>query len=155
MENYMIWVWLAVFVIAVVLEALTQDLISIWFSIGALVSLCICNTVPIYIEIIVFAVVSLLALVATRPLVKKMTERAVRYTNVDNLVGKRVKVMSRISKYNAGEIKINGIIYTATLLEEANSDIEEDSVVEIVAIKGNKVIVKEIIDSQDGKIELL
>jgi membrane protein implicated in regulation of membrane protease activity len=155
MEQYMIWVWLAVFVIAVVVEALTQDLVSIWFSVGGLVCLCICNTVAIYVEVIIFAVVSLLALVATRPLVKKMTERSVRYTNVDEIVGKRVKALSKISKYNAGEIKVNGVIYSAILLEEVDGDIEPDSIVEIVAIKGNKIVVKEIVDPQDSKIELL
>ena len=155
MEQYMIWIWLAVFVIAVIVEAITQDLVSIWFSIGGLVCLCICNTVPIYVEVIIFAVVSLLALIATRPLVKRITERAVRRTNVDEIVGKRVKTISKISKYNAGEIKVNGIVYSAILVEEIDVSIEADSIVEIVAIKGNKVVVKEILDPQDSKIEML
>lgn len=155
MEQYMIWVWLAVFVITVVVEALTQDLVSIWFSVGSLVSLCICNSVPIYVEVIIFAVIALLALALTRPLVKKMMERSVRYTNVDEIVGKRVKVLKKISKYDAGEIKVNGVIYTATLLEEVDSDIEIDSVVEIIAIKGNKVVVKQILEAEDSKIEML
>ena len=136
-------------------KGMLSRIVSIWFSIGGLVCLCICNTVPIYVEVIVFAVVSLLALIATRPLVKRITERAVRHTNVDEIVGKRVKTISKISKYDAGEIKVNGIVYSAVLLEEIDESIEADSIVEIVAIKGNKVVVKEILDPQDSKIEML
>ena len=39
MEQYMVWIWLGILVAAIILEAITQDLVSIWFSVGALVSL--------------------------------------------------------------------------------------------------------------------
>ena len=144
MEAYMVWVWLAVFVLAIIIEACTQDFVSIWFAVGSLVSLIINTLVPIWAEVITFAIVSFMALVLTRPLVKKMTERSARYTNVDDFVGKRVKVNKGISKFVAGEIKINGIEYTAILMENSDEEILEDSIVEIVALKGNKVIVKKI-----------
>ena len=144
MEQYMLWIWLAVFVAAVILEAVTQDFVSIWFSVGALVCLCICNTIPYWAEFIVFTVISSITLVLTRPLVKKIMDRNIRYTNVDELIGKRVKVIKDISKYESGEVKINGIIYTAILLEESDKEIKEDSIVEIVAFKGNKVSVREL-----------
>lgn len=144
MEEYMLWIWLGAFVIAVILEAATQDFVSIWFSIGALVCICICNTIPVYAEIIVFSVISLITLVLTRPLVKKMMERNIRYTNIDEVVGTRVKVIKEITKYEAGEVKINGIIYTAILLDNSEKTIKENSIVEIVAFQGNKVSVREL-----------
>ena len=144
MEQYMLWIWLSVVVSAIILEAATQDFVSIWFSVGALVCLCICNTIPYWAEIIVFSVISLITLILTRPLVKKMMDRSIRYTNVDEIIGKRVKVIKSISKYDAGEVKINGIIYTAILLDESDKTIVEDTIVEIVAIIGNKVSVREL-----------
>lgn len=153
MEQYMLWIWLGVFVAAVILEAVTQDFVSIWFSIGALVCLCICNTIPYWGEFIIFSVISLITLILTRPLVKKMMDRNVRYTNVDEVIGMRVKVIKEISKYDAGEIKINGIIYTAILLENSEETIEVDSIVEIVAFKGNKVSVRKI-DEESNIVEL-
>ena len=144
MEQYMLWIWLAVFVSAIILEAATQDFVSIWFSIGAIVCLCICNTIPYWAEFIVFSVISFVTLLLTRPLVKKMMDRNIRYTNVDEVIGKRVKVIKEISKYEAGEVKINGIIYTAILLEEAENTIKEDTIVEIIAFQGNKVSVREL-----------
>lgn len=141
-EEYMVWIWLGIFVLTVVLEAVTQDLVSIWFSLGSMAALCVSFGVPFWVEIIVFFVVSTITLIFTRPLVKKLMDRQIRKTNTDDFVGKRVKVVSDIDKFDGGEIKINGIIYTAILQEEENEAILKDSIVEIITLKGNKVVVK-------------
>ena len=88
-ESYMLWVWLAVFIIAFIVEACTQDLVSIWFSVGALVSLIlsIFDNIPYWVEIIVFVVVTAITFVLTRPLVKKVLKNQIRKTNVDEFVG--------------------------------------------------------------------
>ena len=141
-EDLMVWIWLAVFVITVCVEAATQDFVSIWFAMGSLIALAICYFAPFYVEIIVFAVISLVSLILTRPLVKKLMDRNERYTNTDEFVGKRTILEKRVSKFNAGEVKINGIIYSAILPEAETADIEQGTVVEIVALKGNKIIVR-------------
>lgn len=146
MESYMVWVWLGVFLFTILIEALSQDLIAIWFSLGALVSLAL-SAVPSlawYIELIVFALVSLFVMFLTRPFTKRLLLNATRYTNIDEYVGKRVSVIKEISKYENGEIKINGIIYQACLLEEEYEPIKEKEIVEIVTFKGNKVIVRKL-----------
>lgn len=142
----MVWVWLGVFVIAVVVEAITQEFVSIWFAVGALVSLVTTFVIPeqIWAQILIFSFVSLIALACTRPLVRKMTERAVRHTNVDEFVGKRVKLEKTVTKYDAGEVKVNGIIYSAILMEDVEDAIEQDSIVEIVTLRGNKIVVKKL-----------
>ena len=151
-EEYMIWIWLTVFVVTVVVEAGTQDFVSIWFAIGSLIAMAICYFVPFYVEIIVFAVISLLSLALTRPLVKKFMDRTERFTNTDECVGKKVIVEKTISKFNDGEVKLNGITYSAILPEIETEDIEKGTVVEIVALKGNKIIVRKTEESV-GKIE--
>lgn len=144
-EVYMIWIWLSIFVVALIIEACTQDFVSIWFSVGALVCICVCNTgIPYWGEIIIFSVISVLSLILTRPLVKKLLERTERKTNVDEYAGKHVKVMKEIDKFNPGEIRINDVIYTAILREEDETSISLGEVVEIVTLKGNKVVVKKI-----------
>lgn len=142
----MVWVWLGVFVIAVVVEAITQEFVSIWFAVGALVSLVTTFVIPeqIWAQILIFSFVSLIALACTRPLVRKMTERAVRHTNVDEFLGKRVKLEKTVTKYDAGEVKVNGIIYSAILMEDVEDAIEQDSIVEIVTLRGNKIVVKKL-----------
>ena len=83
-ENYMIWVWLLVFVIAVVVESVTEELFSIWFAAGAIITIPISYAAPFWVEIVVFAVISVVALIFTRPIIKKMMDRTVRKTNSDD-----------------------------------------------------------------------
>ena len=74
MEQYMVWIWLGLFIAAIILEAETQDLVSIWFSLGALIAIILSafDNIPWYLETIVFIVVSLTAVICTRPLAKKL-----------------------------------------------------------------------------------
>lgn len=154
MEAYMMWIWLAVFVITVIVEASTQNFVSIWFSVGALVALCISGFCPFWIEIIVFTVVSCVALIFTRPLVKKLMTTTERFTNIDEIVGKRVVCKEDISKFNPGEVKLNDLVYTAVLMEDSDKTISKGAIVEIVAIRGNKLVVKEVVND-NGSIEIL
>lgn len=144
MEEYMVWIWLIVFLSAIILEALTQDLVSIWFSVGALVSLVLSGIemIPWYIETIVCVVVSLTAFVCTRPFAKKILSNAIRNTNIDEYIGKKVKVLKDISKFADGEVRFHDVIYTACLMEEETETIMEGEIVEVVTFKGNKVVVK-------------
>ena len=111
MEMYMVWIWLAIFVIGIIVEAVTQDLVSIWFSVGALVSLVLSGIemVPWYVETIVCVVVSLTAVVCTRPLAKKMLGNAIRSTNIDEYIGKKVKVLKDISFFTVYKQEYRGL----------------------------------------------
>lgn len=146
MEQYMVWIWLGILVGAIILEAITQDLVSIWFSVGALVSLVLSGIemVPWYVETIVFIVVSLTAVIGTRPLAKKLLNNAIRSTNIDEYVGKQVKVLKDITKFEDGEIRFHDVIYSACLLEEETESILEGEIVEIVTFRGNKIVVKKV-----------
>ena len=141
-ENYTIWIWLGVFVLTVIHEASTQDFVSIWFAVGALVAIAISYSAPFWVELIVFVVISAMALIFTRPLVKKLMDRTVRKTNSDEFVGKRVKVEKEITKYDGGLVMLKGIVYSAILMEEEEETIPVDSIVEVVSLKGNRVVVK-------------
>jgi membrane protein implicated in regulation of membrane protease activity len=130
----------------IVIEAVTQDLVSIWFSVGGLVSMILSGFefIPWYIETIVFVVVSLTAVICTRPLAKKLLSNALRSTNIDEYVGKQVKVLKDISKFENGEVRFNDVIYSACLMEEETDPIKEGEIVEVVTFRGNKIVVKKI-----------
>lgn len=144
MPEYMIWIWLGVFVLAFILEAITQDLVSVWFGLGAIVCVCISRVTEWWVQLIVFVLVSAIALIATRPLVKKILSREERKTNTDDFIGQKVKTISDVTKFDGGEVKLNGIVYTAILMEDSDVTIENDSIVEVVAIKGNRLVIKKI-----------
>ena len=146
MEMYMVWIWLAIFVIGIIVEAVTQDLVSIWFSVGGLVSMILSgfDFIPWFVEVIVFIVVSLTAVICTRPLAKKLLNNALRSTNIDESIGKQVIVRKEISKFSDGEVKLHDVIYTACLMEEETETISEGEIVEIVTFRGNKIVVKKV-----------
>ena len=146
MEQYMVWVWLFLFLLGIILEAVTQDLVSIWFSVGALVSLVLSGFefIPWYVETIVFVEVSLTVVICTRPFAKKLLGNAIRNTNIDEYVGKQVKVLKDISKFEDGEVRFHDIIYSACLLETESETIKEGEIVEVVTFRGNKIVVKKI-----------
>ena len=69
----MAWFWLALAIALMVIELSTTQLVSLWFSIGAAVAAivkAIFGDISIAWQIVIFAVVSLALLIATRPLAK-------------------------------------------------------------------------------------
>ena len=143
-EDYTIWLWLAVFVITIAVEAMTQDLVSIWFSAGSFASLCISQFVDWWVELIVFVVISTACLILTRPLIKKLMRSQIRKTNTDEFIGQKVKLLTNVSKFEMGTAKINSIVYNVILPEDDENEIKADTIVEIVALKGNKVVVRKV-----------
>lgn len=89
MENIMVWIWLAVTVIAIVVEIITPELVSLWFAIGGIVGIAFSFIpgLPWWGEIIIFAVLSMILLLSLRPVLSKYLKRKSLATNVDRLIG--------------------------------------------------------------------
>jgi len=136
----MIYIWFAVIIIAAVIEASTMDLSSIWFSAGGLVSLIIAIFLPdlIWLQIVVFIVVSSLLLLEIRPLFKNTLMKNDIKTNADKLIGKIAICTKSFKVGERGEVKIDGKIWTAI----SNEDIRLDDKVEVLAIDGVKLVVR-------------
>lgn len=148
MEQYMWAIWLGVFVITLVVEAIGTDLVSIWFSGGALVALIISFIpgVSWWIELIVFFVISVALLLALRPLARKWMRGKLVRSNVDSLIGKRAVLLEKIDLLHRGEVAVGDVKWTAVGVED-NTKIEKGKIVVIVAVSGNKLIVKEAEES--------
>ena len=147
MEQYMWIIWLALFVVMLVIEGAGPGLVSIWFSFGALIALLVSFIpgVAWWIELIVFVVVSVATLLALRPVVKRFYKRNNIRTNVDSFVGKRGYVIEDITFLKPGAIKIGDVSWTAIPIDN-NEKILENEVIEVVAINGNKLVVKKVED---------
>ena len=147
MEQYMWIIWLSLFVLMLVVEGAGPGLVSIWFSFGALIALIISfiDGVPWWVELIVFVAVSVATLFALRPIVKRFYKRNNIRTNVDSFVGKRGYVIEDITLLRPGAIKIGDVSWTAIPVSK-NDKILENEVVEVVAINGNKLVVKKVED---------
>lgn len=139
MLSYFVWIWLGIVVLTLFVEIMTTEVVSIWFFVGALVALilAICGVDEI-IQCWVFIGVSVLFLISVRPFLKKWIKRNEIKTNVDTIVGKIAIVTNEIAPNDRGEVKIDGLLWTAISSEKLN--VGEDVV--ILAIEGNKLIVK-------------
>ena len=145
MEAYMWVVWLVVFVGALIIEGMGSELVSIWFAAGALVSLIVSfiPEVAWWIQLIIFAVISVASLVCLRPIIHKALKRTVVSSNVDELIHKKGKMTKGCDEFNHGEVRIGGVLWTAYASDE-KTPISEGATVEVLAIEGNKLVVKEI-----------
>lgn len=143
MEQYMWIIWLSLFVVMIFIEAIGPELITLWFGFGALVAMIVSfiPNVPWWVEAIVFVAVSLATLFALRPLAKKYFKRNVVRSNADSLIGRKGIIIEPISLLEPGSCKINDVTWTAVAVDE-NESIGKGEVVEVVALSGNKLIVK-------------
>lgn len=140
--GYMFFIWLIIMIVAVIVEIATTDLTSIWFAVGAFGSLIFSIFLKdrfIYIQIIIFACLSLITILILKPIIKKHIDSPKIATNIDAMIGKTVLVESDISPLSPGTVKAEGIVWTAESNEE--SFVAGDLVI-ISEIKGNTLIVK-------------
>ncbi len=142
MAEYMIYIWLAVIFVALVVEGMTAQLISIWFVPGGLAGLIsgFCGAGE-SIQILIGAVVTLVCLIATRPLVNRVMKFRKVDTNSGRLVGQTGVVVQEIRNLDAaGQVKIQGSVWTAR--SENGDVIPKDKKVSVLRIEGVKLIVK-------------
>ncbi len=141
MEYGMLILWVALLVIFVIIEAITAQLTTIWFAAGALAALIaeMCGAQQ-WLQWILFAVVSAIALAATRPFVKKLTAKRMEPTNADRCIGKTAVVTEEIDNVaGKGTATVGGTTWTARSQDGTN--IAAGSKVTVTAIEGVKIIV--------------
>ncbi len=136
--------WLVLFVILALFELATVNLVSIWFSLGALITTFVSlATDNLMLHLAVFTISSILLLLLTKPFVKKMKKRDKIPTNLDMVIGKKGIVTETIEKDGIGEVKVLGKKWSAY----SDKEIEENSKVKILSINGVKLKVEEIKES--------
>ncbi len=134
-------VWLVAAIIFLIIEALSVQLISIWLAGGAIVAMVLALlNVNFWIQVLVFAIVSLLLIILTRPLVKRILSKNVEATNADRSIGKEAAVTSEINNVlGKGQVNLAGQIWSARSSDD--SVINEGETVIVEKIDGVKLIV--------------
>lgn len=146
----MISIWTIILVISIIVEAITIDLVSIWFGIGAVAAL-VADLLGFdeAIQIGLFIVISIICIIITRPLAKKYLRGNTVKTNLDRVIGKHCLVTQTITADRKGEVKVMGTIWSATALN--NDTIQSGQYAEVVSIEGAHVIVKKLSMGDDIK----
>ncbi len=133
-------VWLIFFIILVIIELITVNLVTIWFALGALItSLVSLYTTDTVILLAFFVITSLLLLILTKPVVNKLKVKKVVATNLDQVIGKTGIVSVPIEKDKIGEVKVLGKTWSAY----SDKEISKDKKVKILSISGVKLKVEE------------
>lgn len=141
--NTNLMLWLILFVILVVIEAVTVGLVTIWFAVGSLVAALLAWAgLGLPIQVIAFIVISVILFVITRPIAVRYFNKDREKTNAESLVGKNALVLEKIDNIRAtGKVEVNGLEWTARTPDE-NLIIEPNEVVTVLGIEGVKLIVK-------------
>ena len=137
-------VWGIAIIAFLVLEGMTTGLVSIWFAVGALAALLSSLFgAPVWLQLVWFFVISVAALLITRPLARKYLNSKTQATNADMYVGKECMVIAEIDNVaGSGAVKVAGKVWTA---RSADGDvIPAGTKAEALRIEGVKLIVKPI-----------
>lgn len=139
----MLIMWLAAFVLFLVVEAATASLTSIWFAGGALaglvVQVCGAGWKP---QLLVFVIVSFALYFTLRPLTVGYLEKRKTHTNVDRFVGRKVVVKEAINNLaGTGRVTLAGETWLARAASEGET-FEPGAVVTIVSVSGAKLLVE-------------
>lgn len=134
--------WLAVFIALAVGEAATVGLVCIWFAIGALAAfLAACVGIHFWLQLIVFAAVSAVALALLRPLASRYLHPKRSPTNADRVVDQTASVIETINnEAGTGQVNVLGQVWTAR--SQLGVVIPAGTQVKVRRIEGVKVFVE-------------
>jgi len=149
LEITMIVFWAVVIVITILIEINTFDLVSLWFTIGAIIALILAAfTIAPLIQIGVFVGVSLLFIVALQPLTKNIrANKSIVRTNADKVVGMIGVITKEVIPGEIGEVKVDGELWLA--INQEGKAILVGKKVSVKAISGIKLIVSPIEEEKE------
>ena len=135
------YVWFALLLLFIFVEAATVNMVSTWFAVGALGALIVELTgAPIGFQVAVFIVISGVTLALLRPIAKKHFTPRITKTNVDALVGKTCLCVADIDNLTAaGQVKIGDVEWSAR--STTGESIPAGTQVKIDRVEGVKVYV--------------
>ena len=139
--NGLATMWLVLLILSLAAEGATAAVTSIWFAAGALVAMVAALLeAQLWLQIVLFMVVSVGLLLALRPLLKKyITPKKIR-TNVDSVIGTQGVVLEQIDNIaGTGRVKLGGMEWTAR--SATGEPIAPGEVIRVEKIEGVKVFV--------------
>jgi membrane protein implicated in regulation of membrane protease activity len=135
--------WLLLTVVLAVIELSTMGLITIWFAIGAAVTIIVSLLGGnIWVQLFTFVIVSTVILLTVRPIAAAHFNNHIKKTNIDALVGRKLIVKVEIDNIKGtGKVDMDGSTWlAASSIDEVV--IEAGAEVRVVRVQGAKLIVE-------------
>lgn len=133
-------IWLIGVIAFIILEAVTYQMVSVWFVIGAIGGLITSLTgVDFWVQMTVFLALSLVLLICFRPIAVKKLKTDYK-TNADAVIGKKVTITKETDTITGtGEGRLDGMVWTVR--SESGKTLTVGDVAEVKKIEGVKLIV--------------
>ena len=134
-------IWLIAVIAFIILEAVTYQMVSVWFVIGSIVALIVSLfDVGFGIQMTVFLAVSIALLVFLRRISLKLLKTQNLKTNAEGLIGKSILITEDVNNtLCTGRGKIEGLVWTVR--SEDNVEIAAGTVARIKRKEGVKLYV--------------
>ncbi len=134
-------VWLIVVILLVVIEAMTVNLVTIWFIISGIITMFLSFFLNDLIsQFAVFVLLGILLMLLTKPAIEEMKKNKEEKLNLERIIGMEGVVIKEIKKNVVGEVKVDGKVWSAI----ADKKITVDSDVIVEEIRGAKLLVSKV-----------
>lgn len=135
-------IWVIIAVGLIVVEAMTAQMVCIWFACGSLLAaLAAFVDAPFWLQLLVCLITSIAVLIVGRPLVLDKLAVRKQATNADRVIGELGTVTEKIDNlHQTGRVSANGLYWSAR--SEYGDIIPEGTPVEVMRIDGIKLIVR-------------
>ena len=132
----MSYVWLGIMIFSLIAEALTMQMIAIWFAPAALAAL-IAELIgaPLWLQIVLFIAVAAICVATLYKKLRKNIKEKSEKTNIDALIGEIGFVEEEIPLYHHGRIKVKGMSWKAV----SDVALEVGEMVRVLEVNGVKV----------------
>ena len=142
MIEYMLYIWIGFFILSVIVEANTMNLIAVWFMPGTLAAAILALlSVPVWIQVLVWLVITVAVFASTWRLSARLRRPRVHPTNADRVIGQSAVVTESISdRTQTGQVRVMGQIWSARTDDTAD-EIPTGTEVRVLRIEGVKLVV--------------
>ena len=136
----MFYIWLAIIILLAIAEAMTINLVTIWYVASGIVALILSFFIDNFtIQFAVFTLLGTFLLITTRQFLQTFLNTKNVKTNLDRIIGMNGIVVEEINRNNNGSVKVDGKVWTAY----ADKKIKVDSTVKVLEINSSKIKVEE------------
>ena len=138
------FIWVAVIIICVAVEAFTLDLSAIWFAVGGVAALVAASlSLPVITQLVIFVLFSAALLVLVRPFCRRFLKTRKEPTNADRIIGETAIETEQIDNIReTGAVKVLGTEWSAR--SQDDSVIPCGPTVKVAEIRGVKAILQKV-----------
>ena len=141
-----IYIYAAIIILSLIVEASTSTLVAIWFIPGAIAGIILSLlNVGTTVQTVAFFAVSLVLMLLFYKKLRDIIEVKTEKTGIDALIGAEAVAEDDISYLKPGRIKVNGMSWSA-YINKGDRDIKKGDCVTVLSVDGVKLYCKKLQD---------